>query len=287
MARPPPALISSRVTEFRYRECAAKILTEGNGQPPINFIKIECKRLKDTLIDHCVQWQRHLTDLLNDNARKELFDIGRIIEETTTKLRSKPVSLEQLSESLKLHASTKSSLSANEKRFEPLEAMYAMLAKYDVVVREEESTALMDLRERWLAFGLMLSEADATLTVSKNSMKRDLQSALDAFAVHVVDARRAAQKRLPYADTFTVAAAKEMIAEVAASTAETRGRERELKPGRDIFDIPEPECKELVETETELEQLRDIWQITEVRVWRRRRRLRWCQRRALRRGQRC
>lgn len=38
----------------------------------IDFIETDFQPLKNALVDHCQQWQKKLTDLLNENARTEM-----------------------------------------------------------------------------------------------------------------------------------------------------------------------------------------------------------------------
>ena len=56
------------------------------------------------LIDHCNEWQRQLTNLLNENATKELEDVNNFLVANAAKLVVEPQDLAELSSALKLLA---------------------------------------------------------------------------------------------------------------------------------------------------------------------------------------
>ena len=84
----------------RYRDQQNDIRTSEEVNQHINFIKIDCSLLKAALIDHCQQWQRHLTNLLHENATKELEALNNLMVNNTKLLLETPRSLEHLSQSL-------------------------------------------------------------------------------------------------------------------------------------------------------------------------------------------
>ena len=92
-------------------------------------------RTQAALIDHCQQWQRHLTTLLNENASKELEDLNNLMVSNAKALVTVPQDLRSLSNSLQLLKDMKFHAPAIEARFQPLDDMYACLAKFDVQVR--------------------------------------------------------------------------------------------------------------------------------------------------------
>merc|ERR1712194_546903 len=66
----------------RYKEVQGDIQQE-DPKVVIDFIETDFTPLKNTLMDHCQQWQRKLTDLLNENARTEMDNILQHFEANT------------------------------------------------------------------------------------------------------------------------------------------------------------------------------------------------------------
>lgn len=62
----------------------------------INFVRIDCNSLKDSLIGHCSLTQNKLTGLLNQDGAQELADIFAIFETTRSKLKNSPINLDEL-----------------------------------------------------------------------------------------------------------------------------------------------------------------------------------------------
>ena len=246
----------------RYRDAQVDIMKGEDVNQTVNFIKIDCSLLKTALIDHCQQWQRHLTGLLNSNAKTELFELRDYMANTTTALRRKPTSLDELSDSLNLLRRAKAEIDDTEGRFDPLEARYQTLAKFDVVVTKEETELLTTLRSDWEEFKAMLDEVATMLAGSKKNMKKDLQNALDAFSSHATETRKASKSALPYGASLTCDQAFEVIDTYKAKAEACRAKERALKPGLEIFDLPAPDPKEIKDLERDLANLEHVWTVT-------------------------
>jgi len=246
----------------RYRDAQVDIMKGEDVNQTVNFIKIDCSLLKAALIDHCQQWQRHLTGLLNSNAKTELFELRDYVATTTASLRRKPLSLDELSNSLNLLRRCRHELEDTEARFDPLEARYQTLAKFDVVVTKEETELLGSLRSDWEAFKVMLDEVATMLAGSKKNMKKDLQNALDAFTSHATDTRKASKSALPYGSDVTMEQAFELIQDYREQADACRAKELALKPGLEIFDLPPPDPKEIKDLERDLKNLEHVWGVT-------------------------
>jgi dynein heavy chain len=225
----------------------------------INFIKIDCTLLKQSLVQHCQQWQGKLTGLLNQNAAKELKGLHQTFSSTTEKLQVGPQDLNHLNASLHLLHQHQDGVGSIEVRFEPLEAMYHVLQKFDVAVTEEEVTMLATMRTAFDEYKDMLVAAEKMLARSKVNMKRDLENALDSFTAYVQDLRSSAQAALPYSSENTIDEAVAVIEDYKAKAASARAREIELKPGLEIFNMKAPDPKEVRDTEKELDLASQIW----------------------------
>jgi hypothetical protein len=144
---------------------------------------------QSALIDHCQQWQRHLTTLLNENASKELEELNNFMVSNSKLLVAPPQDLRSLSSSLTLLKDMKLQAPGVEARFQPLDDMYACLAKFDVLVSEQEVLVRNNLRTQWELFQEAIVEAESLLKKSKATMKKTLQEDLTSFVSQVADIR--------------------------------------------------------------------------------------------------
>jgi dynein heavy chain len=240
----------------------------GNYDYTINFIKIDCTRLKAALVTHCQQWQNKLTSLLNKSALAQLSELHSMFKETTDRLAEKPGNLGHLSDSLLLLEQRKKDADAGQikSQFGPLEEKYATLLKFDVQATDAELSMVATLRTAYADYVAMLSVAHSTLDKSKVNMKMDLQAALGAFLNHCVELRAEALTLLPFgmgADSKSsveqIEEALSAISVVQEKVSAARAKETALMPGLSIFKIPQPNPKELLDTEKELGLLDQIW----------------------------
>ena len=248
----------------RYRDLQKSVQAEDMATT-INFMKVDCTQLKASLVGHCIQWQNKLTNLLNENVRTELVDLHSTFDVTTKELTAKPLNLDELSTKINLLKKFQDNQEEIESRFKPVQDTYATLVKFDVQVSEDEQTKLNSLLTAWGAFKHMIEEAAVSLASSKQSMKKDLESALSNFSSRVESYRAEVTENLPFNSDLGVEAAFERLNEFAAKLSSVRETEARLKPGLNVFELELPDCKELMWCETEIGVLTEIWSVT--REW--------------------
>ena len=117
-----------------------------------DFVQIDCAPLKAKIVDHCVQWQKKFTNLLNSIAASELKALHEMFSLNTQKLRTKVTGLDHLARSLGLLKQLQTDLGATEARFAPLQQQYKVLEKFEVSVKEEEQILLTSLTGEWEKF---------------------------------------------------------------------------------------------------------------------------------------
>ena len=78
--------------------------------------------------------------------------------------------------------------------FSTATAKYASLAKFDVVISDEETATLQTLRPNREAFQAVLFEAKKSLTKSKQNMKESLVTTLGSFTSDLSENRKEAKK---------------------------------------------------------------------------------------------
>lgn len=144
-------------------------------------------------------------------------------------------------------------------RFKPLEEMYALLAKFEVVVDEGETARLASLKPSWDAFAATLDSGEEAIKRAKVAMKRELTDSLASFDSELAEVRQLSRDNLPYGGDLSIAEANEKLAAWRARIAGWRAREASLAPGLDVFEIPAPDYAVIGEIERELDQLEPLW----------------------------
>ena len=200
--------------------------------------------------------------LLNSVAREELVKHVSGMRDNTEELSTKPNNIDELARKLNLHHSLDSSKEEIEASFEPLEAKYATLTKFDVQISEEEHAMLANLHSNWTAFKGLLEKSAKVLAKNKVAMKKTLEDSLDNFTKFVKDSRKEAKASLPYSGDLTITDARKALETYTAKLQSTRDKQTALKPGLDIFEIEPPTYKEIRDTENDLRLLTKIWDIT-------------------------
>ena len=149
-------------------------------------------------------------------------------------------------------------------RFKPLEEMYALLAKFEVVVDEMELSRLASLKPNWDAFAATLDSGDEAIKRAKVVMKREITDSLASFESELGEVRQLARENLPYAGDLSIVEAKEKLASWRARIAGWRSREASIAPGLEVFEIPTPDYSVIAEIERELDQLEPLWMLIEA-----------------------
>jgi dynein heavy chain len=255
----PPSQFDVDVT--KYRNLQSQITGE-TSQHIINFVRVDCNVMKDSLIGHCLQCQNKLTDLLHHNGHEELKSILNLFKDSSERLTVAPVDLDELSEKIGLRKHLFESLEAVQERFSPVHEVYNTLMKFDVPVAEAELVQLNGLAESFTEHKDMLNMAEKLLDKGKHHMKRDLEQKVEDYNTSITDIRSSSKSELPYGSDKSVDDAFTRINKYKETIANLKVEEASLIKGLTIFGTPLPENKELTSLNKDIDFLTQIWEIT-------------------------
>jgi dynein heavy chain len=231
------------------------------------FIRVDYSELKAKLVTYALDWQLRLTSLLNQVAKTELDDLIGTMKTASDNLQATARNLDELGDKINtMDSFSEGSETAAEfaARFEPLEAKYATLIKFDVVVPDAELALLTSLRPSQSAFKGVLFEAKKTLTKAKAGFRESLVNTLGSFTMGMSEGRKSAVKALPFHDAELTP--QEALAKVQAqreAVIETRKELDRLGPGLAIFGLETPSVKNIEDTEKDLALLEAIWGVAQ------------------------
>lgn len=256
----PPHQFDMEITRSRVQQ------SEINGETSthvINFVRIDCNAMKDTLIGHCLQSQLKLTNILNANGASQLQDVYNFFKASQEKLKVAPVNLDELSQKINFCKETKEQLPTIQSQFDPVREIYATLSKFEVVVKDEELLMLSTLDSSYDEFLSFIHDSEKVLDKCKVSMKRDLEVQMDSYGNQMTELRNASQVELPYSnENMTAEDAMRLIESYKAKIAKAKERESALATGLSIFSIPSTEHKDLTALTKDIDFLSQIWTIT-------------------------
>lgn len=255
----PPAKFDLDITRYRLQQ------SEINGETSthvINFVRIDCNSLKDTLIGHCLQSQGKLTGLLNQNGVQELQEIYELFRTTREKLKDPPINLDELSSKIATCKEMKESFAVIEGRFDPVREVYNTLMKFEVSVKDEEVQMLSNLDLAFEEFSQFIYDSEKMLDKSKVTMRRDLEVQMDSYGTQMTELRAASQLELPFNSEVAKETAMQVINSYKSKITKAKERESTLATGLQIFSIPSTEHKDLTALMKDVDFLSQIWTIT-------------------------
>ncbi|BFI30788.1 dynein axonemal heavy chain [Marchantia polymorpha subsp. ruderalis] len=225
----------------------------------LRFLRIEAGTLKQSIISHCEAWVIKFTTLLNQIAKTELESIHAYLQSVTEILNLPPENLDMLTATANKWRTVKDECATTEARFAPLEDKYKVLAKFEVLVPEEEKILLETLPAKWEEFNAMLASVEQKLEQAKNNFRDTLSKMVDNFVAEVADARTSFTERMPMSNTITVAEAFKFIEEEKNKVQVFQQRGTDLWAGMSLFGMEKLSNKENLQTLKELELLQNMW----------------------------
>ena len=247
------------ITRFRAQQ--SDIYSETSTHV-INFVRVDCNVLKDALVGHCLQCQTKLTGLLNQNGAQELEDIFALFRKSRIALSTVPSTLDELSAKIGHCKELKEQVLSTQARFEPLRDVYSTLVKFEVALKETETSKLSSLETSFDDYTAMLYDVEKMLDKSKVSMKKELEIQLDGYNVQMADMRAISLAELPFSNERDAEEAMFVISSYRNKISKAKEREVSLATGLNIFGIASSEHKELTAITRDVDYLHQVWSIT-------------------------
>eukprot|EP00605_Chrysophyceae_sp_TOSAG23-4_P000236 GSChrysophyteH1.ASY1.ANO1.273.1 assembled CDS len=232
-AKKPPSMFDVDIS--RYRTQQSEIISEASTHI-INFVRVDCNAMKDSLVGHCMQCQNKLTTLLNSDGKDKLKGIFKLFQDSRDDLTVPPKDLDELSEKIETCRNLKET--ADE---------INMLGRVDEAFEEHKS---------------MLFDAEKMLEKGKVTMKRDLEQQMDHYSTQMDEIRDSSKTELPYSSDKTVEEALAIIETYKGKAAKARLREEQIAKGLSIFAIKSSEHSSLTALQKDLDFLDQIWNVT-------------------------
>uniref|UniRef100_A0A8D0HGT5 Dynein axonemal heavy chain 2 n=1 Tax=Sphenodon punctatus TaxID=8508 RepID=A0A8D0HGT5_SPHPU len=256
-----PLVSSFDADTARYMEVANNVQKEETVLS-IQFVLLDCSHLKFSVVQHCIEWQNKLTNLLNEMASSRLQELYAYLQENAKNVSHPPQTLEELGKGLQLLETLQHELPKLEAQIPPIHEQFAILEKYEVAVDEEVLQLLGALNSEWLSFQQCILDSDVMLKKHKEKFKTGLIHSADDFKKKAQDLLQEFDSKGPFSSGMTCDAALEQIVAMRQLLATMKEEENTLRSKLGIFKIDQPASKDLQKLEKELDYIQQVWEIT-------------------------
>ncbi|XP_069015317.1 dynein axonemal heavy chain 2 [Embiotoca jacksoni] len=229
----------------------------------INFVMLDCSPLKSSLVQHCSEWQTKLTQLLSHLASTRLLELHTSLQDNANRLRQPPQTLAELNESLTLLETLKGNLTKTEAQIPVIHEQFAILDKYEVPVEEEVLEMREEMNEKWVWFQQELIDSDVMLQKLEEKFKNSLTLSSEEFKKKIEFALQEFNTTGPFDSALGTELAFKQIAEHRGKLETLKQEEQTILDGLDFFKIQQSPSKSIQIMEKELDQLQQVWDITE------------------------
>ena len=257
-AKLKPALTTFDADINRYSEVANNAQKE-ETLTNINFVRLDCYLLKHALVSHCSAWQNKLTTLLNQNAITELKTLFDMFQKTTIQLETPPKDLDHLSDGLVLLQQLQADIPKIEAQFTPINEMYAILANYEVPIKEDEKQKLEQLPSAWVSFKQSMTVSESLLQEAKVKFKNELLASAEDYTKYVASIKDEFLAKGPFSASIGVEKALKSVADYRKMLSTASSQEKTLKKGLAVFKIDHSPSKEMEVVNNDLELINQVW----------------------------
>nr|CAD7438227.1 unnamed protein product [Timema bartmani] len=231
---PPVSSFESDIS--RYSEVATNVQIQ-ESVSHVYFLIINCSLLKQSIVEHCVEWQSTLTLLLKNTTEDKMDDIYQYIKENSERVMKVPTTLRELQEHIPLHEALVEEVPEKEKIFPNIEDRFVVLDKFEVEISVEMQNKHVGLEEEWQQYLKFLEEAAEMLQKSK-------LPELLATNPEIMDALN-------------------HLANLREHLTEMRKQEEKLRSDLGIFNISIPLSQDLEKLEKDLTALEVVWELSD------------------------
>nr|CAD7568025.1 unnamed protein product [Timema californicum] len=257
---PPVSSFESDIS--RYSEVAINVLSQ-ESVSHVYFLIINCSLLKQSIVEHCVEWQRTLTLLLKNTTKDKMDDIYQYIKENSERVMKVPTTLRELQEHIPLHEALVEEVPEKEKIFPNIEDRFVVLDKFEVEISVEMQNRYVGLKEEWQQYLKVLEEAAEMLQKSKEKFRTGLLESAEALKKEAKFVLEDFFANGPFSSNWKAKDALNHLANLREHLTEMRKQEEKLRSDLGIFNISIPLSQDLEKLEKDLTALEVVWELSD------------------------
>ncbi|KAF5292010.1 hypothetical protein FQA39_LY14127 [Lamprigera yunnana] len=229
----------------RYSEVANNVQIQ-ESVSGVHFIVVNSVELKKAIIDHCIDWQERLSDLLSKMTTEKVQYVYDYIKTNGENVMHEPTDLVEMQQSIRLHERLMEEAYTFPAQFPNISDQIVTLDKYKVEVTDEIRSMEKNIPAAWSQYGKLLEDAEKMINYAKVHFKNGLLEATEIFRGDSIELLDIFMTTGPFSANWTAKDALEFLqSTIRGSLDGLRKREAQLIENLAIFDLSMPMTVEL------------------------------------------
>jgi len=225
------------------------------------FCILDCSSIKDTISDHCRQWQERLSNVLYDIASSKLLSSYKYMVESLKKFQKEPDNLKDLVATVRRFRNVQSEAPLKEKEFPAMFEQFACLKKYEYELGDYTKSRVSNFPAEWRAYLQKLKDIDNMLKQAKEKLRKQFLAMAERFRQKVYNLVNGFANDGPYSGNVSSDDAVEQLANYRATMEQLQIEEVDLLNSLAVFDIDIQPNMDLRNFDGDLAVLEGVWEV--------------------------
>ena len=225
------------------------------------FCILDCTVIKNTISEHCRQWQERLSNVLYDIASTKLLSSYKYMTESLKKFTKEPDNLKDLVATVKRFRQVQIEAPNKEREFPTMFEQFACLKKYEYELGDYTKSRVANFPAEWKAYLQKLKDIDTMLKQAKEKLRKQFLAMAERFRQKVFQLVTSFHDEGPYTGDVSSDDAVEQLTSYRNTMELLQLEEVELLNALAVFDIDIPPNMDLRNFEGDLALLESVWEV--------------------------
>ena len=259
---PRLSLFDERITKLEQ----LKISISNTKNPvDIHWLRVNSQGFKISLVQFVTRWETQFVGFLDSFVGDRIAVLERFMRNITVGLTGaksgESVSDQQLYQIMTNIKDVKLAMNALKLLFPPVRDMVTLLKKHGHSINDELLAQLEQIPVKWEEIIRLAFDEKERILPLQNAEMEKIRGKIDAFGKDVEEYRSKFLSQCPFSPGLTVAEAMEVLDRFAIETESMMKRGKEFNNLELLFDLTLSGYRELKACQTELTQLRSVWEM--------------------------
>ncbi|XP_049764343.1 dynein axonemal heavy chain 2 [Schistocerca cancellata] len=246
----------------RYTEIANNVQMEDTISF-VYFSEVNAAAVKKSIIMHCVEWQKKLTELLCRTTNDMILDFYKYMEDYSKKLMHEPQDLDELDNAMRLHGRLTEEVQSKEKEFPVINTRFQILERHEADIPLEMNNGIKFLPSAWEQYcELLYGEATDLVERNKERFRSNLLDTAQTFQKNATQLLDTFLTTGPFTSACNAKDALALLRTIREGLENLRATETQLKTDLGMFKISLLDTPELATLEKELAAIEVVWELT-------------------------
>ncbi|OHT09327.1 Dynein heavy chain family protein [Tritrichomonas foetus] len=225
----------------------------------IGPILMNCESVKTALMAEAKKWKQKYGDLLNKIGRNDMMKLSEFMEKMKNNLSKGITQLEDLRSAMESLKKVRNMAAKFEIKMAPIEESYQLLAKYNVVVPQEEIEQFEGLTYNWNKLQELEHQQQEILQKVSPSFKNQVVEGMEQFLVDFQLFLKQYHNEGPMSPGLSPSDASERLKIFQHQFDNIQKRWTTFSGGQELFGLPRTELPELADLSKQLRCLNQLY----------------------------